>query len=180
MLCPRLPPADGSGCGARSFSHCQPIRSVRGDDARPLRDRVSGLQRRPELDALSLSLQAAGPVRSRRASMRRTSRASIGTCGSHHWATGAKIPLSPAPKSGCCRTVATCLQLFAGNPFPDAPPKQVRAVLWQYWFTSLAEKRRTGMWWRRELLGLYAPVLQIGPDGKLQVVQWPAPLPPHG
>jgi len=72
------------------------------------------------------------------------------------------------------------LQLFAGNPFPDAPPKMVRAVLWQYWFTTLAEKRRTGMWWRRELLGLYAPVLQVGPDGKLQVVEWPAPLPPHG
>lgn len=72
------------------------------------------------------------------------------------------------------------LQLFAGNPFADAPPKQVRAVLWQYWFTSLEEKRRTGMWWRRELVGLYAPVLQIGPDGKLQVVEWPAPLPPHG
>ena len=72
------------------------------------------------------------------------------------------------------------LQLFAGNPFPDAPPKYIRAVLWQYWFTSLAEKRRTGTWWRRNMLGLYAPELQVGPDGKLQVVQWPAPLPPHG
>ncbi len=72
------------------------------------------------------------------------------------------------------------LQLFAGDPFPAAPPKQIRAVLWQYWFTSLEEKRRTGMWWKREQLGLYAPVLQMGPDGKLQVIQWPAPLPPHG
>src|SRR6201981_1552470 len=36
------------------------------------------------------------------------------------------------------------LTLFAGNPFPNAPPKQVRAILWQYWFTSLAEKRATG------------------------------------
>ena len=72
------------------------------------------------------------------------------------------------------------LQLFAGNPFADAPPKQIRAVLWQYWFTSLEEKRHTGMWWRREPMGLYAPVLQLGPDGKLQVVEWPAPLPPHG
>ncbi len=72
------------------------------------------------------------------------------------------------------------LQLFAGNPFSSEPPKQVRAVLWQYWFTTLAEKRHSGMWWRRDLMGLYAPVLQIGPDGKLQVVQWPAPLPPHG
>ncbi len=72
------------------------------------------------------------------------------------------------------------MQLFAGNPFPSGPPKQVRAVLWQYWFTSLEEKRRTGMWWRRELLGRYAPVLQINANGKLEVVQWPAPLPPHG
>jgi hypothetical protein len=71
------------------------------------------------------------------------------------------------------------LQLFAGNPFSQAPPKQVRAILWQYWFTSLDEKRRTGNWWRRELLGLYGPVLQKDDEGKLQVVQWPAPLPPH-
>jgi hypothetical protein len=71
------------------------------------------------------------------------------------------------------------LPLFAGNPFPDAPPKQIRAVLWQYWFTSLGEKKQTGNWWRRELLGLYAPELTKDPDGKLQVLQWPEPLPPR-
>jgi lipase maturation factor 1 len=71
------------------------------------------------------------------------------------------------------------LALFAGNPFTDAPPKQVRAVLWKYWFTTLAEKRATGMWWNRQLMGLYAPVLERLPDGKAGVVQWPEPLPPH-
>ncbi len=71
------------------------------------------------------------------------------------------------------------LTLFAGNPFPDSPPKEVRAVLWKYWFTTLAEKRATGMWWNRQLLGLYAPVLELLPDGKVGVVQWPEPLPPH-
>ncbi len=71
------------------------------------------------------------------------------------------------------------LALFAGNPFPQAPPKQVRAVLWQYWFTTMAEKRATGMWWRRKLLGMYAPVLEIGPDGKVVAVDVPEPLPPH-
>jgi lipase maturation factor 1 len=71
------------------------------------------------------------------------------------------------------------LALFAGNPFPDSPPKQVRAVLWKYWFTALAEKRTTGMWWNRELMGLYGPVLERLPDGKVGVVQWPEPLPPH-
>ena len=71
------------------------------------------------------------------------------------------------------------LALFAGNPFPQESPKQIRAVLWQYWFTTLAEKRATGMWWNRKLLGLYAPVLERDPDGKVVVVEWPEPLPPH-
>jgi hypothetical protein len=71
------------------------------------------------------------------------------------------------------------LSLFAGNPFPQSPPKYVRAVLWQYWFTSMSEKRATGLWWKRQLLGLYAPVLTINPDGKFEAVQWPEPLPPH-
>jgi lipase maturation factor 1 len=71
------------------------------------------------------------------------------------------------------------LALFAGNPFPQAPPQQVRAVLWQYWFTTLEEKRTTGMWWKRKLIGLYAPVLERTPDGKVGVVQWPEPLPPR-
>jgi hypothetical protein len=71
------------------------------------------------------------------------------------------------------------LALFAANPFPNAPPKQVRAVLWQYWFTSMAEKRDHGLWWRRELLGLYAPAIQLDPGGKIGVMQYPEPLPPH-
>jgi len=71
------------------------------------------------------------------------------------------------------------LALFAGNPFSAAPPRQVRAVLWQYWFTSIAEKRATGDWWKRKYLGIYAPVLGLQPDGKLGVVEWPTPLPPR-
>jgi len=71
------------------------------------------------------------------------------------------------------------LALFAANPFPNAPPRQVRAVLWQYWFTSMTEKRENGLWWRRELLGLYAPAIQLDPGGKIGVMQWPEPLPPH-
>src|SRR5579863_1772812 len=44
------------------------------------------------------------------------------------------------------------LALFQSNPFPKAPPRYVRAVLWQYWFTTRAEKQATGNWWRRQLL----------------------------
>ena len=71
------------------------------------------------------------------------------------------------------------LSLFKGNPFPQSPPRYVRAILWQYWFTSIEEKRRTGDWWRRELLGLYAPVITRAPDGGFGAVQMPARLPPH-
>lgn len=65
------------------------------------------------------------------------------------------------------------LALFAANPFPSAAPKQVRAVLWQYWFTTIAEKRATGNWWRRQLLGPYAPTLELRPDGSAVIVDMP-------
>ena len=65
------------------------------------------------------------------------------------------------------------LELFAGDPFAGHPPKQVRVVLWQYWFTNRAERRETGAWWRREDLGLYAPTLGRTPDGKIDVLEFP-------
>ncbi|MGO9590903.1 MAG: lipase maturation factor family protein [Candidatus Acidiferrales bacterium] len=65
------------------------------------------------------------------------------------------------------------LELFARNPFPAAKPQQVRAVIYQYWFTDMQTKRATGMWWRRELLGDYAPTLEREPDGKIVVLDIP-------
>ena len=66
------------------------------------------------------------------------------------------------------------LALFARNPFPGEPPREVRAVLWQYWFTTMAEKRAQGLWWRHQPMGLYAPVLERQPDGSIGVVEWPS------
>ena len=51
------------------------------------------------------------------------------------------------------------LQLFRANPFPKGPAA-VRAVLWQYWFSSREEKARSGAWWDRRLIGEYAPTVQ--------------------
>jgi hypothetical protein len=65
------------------------------------------------------------------------------------------------------------LALFAGNPFAGSPPQQVRAVIYQYWFTDVKTKRETGQWWRRELLGAYAPQLERGPDGKTLILDLP-------
>jgi len=66
------------------------------------------------------------------------------------------------------------LALFAGNPFPNAPPMQLRTVVWQYWFSDHSEKKQ-GLWWRRELIGLYAPALARQPDGKFVITQFPEP-----
>ena len=71
------------------------------------------------------------------------------------------------------------LALFRGDPFPQTPPRFVRAVLWQYWFTSREEKRATGNWWRRKYLGLYGPELSKTPDGHIAIVEWPNELPVH-
>jgi hypothetical protein len=64
------------------------------------------------------------------------------------------------------------LNLFAGNPFSRQPPQQVRAVLWQYWFTTMSEKRTQGLWWRRQYVGLYAPTLARDPEGSIHGIDW--------
>ncbi|HEV7993896.1 MAG TPA: lipase maturation factor family protein [Gemmatimonadaceae bacterium] len=56
------------------------------------------------------------------------------------------------------------LRLFRRDPFEGKPPALVRTVLWQYWFTDLATKRRTGAWWRRKELGVFTGVVGVPRD----------------
>ena len=49
------------------------------------------------------------------------------------------------------------LALLGGNPFPGAPPRYVRALLYRYRMTDRRERRSTGNCWRRELVGVYFP-----------------------
>jgi hypothetical protein len=53
------------------------------------------------------------------------------------------------------------LRLLETNPFPDAPPRYIRAVLYQYRFTDSATRKKSGDWWRRERLGMYCPALSL-------------------
>ena len=39
------------------------------------------------------------------------------------------------------------LGLLRINPFPDRPPRFIRAELFRYTFTTEQEHRRTGLWW---------------------------------
>jgi hypothetical protein len=65
------------------------------------------------------------------------------------------------------------LNLYANNPFPNGPPRAVRAVIWQYWFTTMSERHSQGVWWRRQFLGLYAPTIERASDGTMHVVEGP-------
>src|SRR2546425_275950 len=53
------------------------------------------------------------------------------------------------------------LALLRTNPFPDHPPKYVRAQLYDYRFTGWAERRRSGAWWSRAPLGAYSPAVSL-------------------
>jgi lipase maturation factor 1 len=56
---------------------------------------------------------------------------------------------------------APTLALLERNPFPAAPPRYVRAQVYEYHFTGWAERRRTGAWWRRTPAGAYLPALSL-------------------
>lgn len=49
------------------------------------------------------------------------------------------------------------LSLLEKNPFPDQPPKFVRAILDNYTFTTPEEREQSGAIWNREPLAIYCP-----------------------
>lgn len=44
------------------------------------------------------------------------------------------------------------LKLMGTNPFPNQPPKYIRFALYDYQFTTAAQRQKTGAWWTRTLL----------------------------
>ena len=59
------------------------------------------------------------------------------------------------------RNTPAVTRLFAHNPFPETPPRYVRARLYEYRFTTWAEHRSTGAWWKREENGEYLPAISL-------------------
>ena len=47
----------------------------------------------------------------------------------------------------------TVMRLLKESPFPDELPTYVRLVYYQYHFSTWAERKETGAWWRREFVG---------------------------
>ena len=53
------------------------------------------------------------------------------------------------------------LALMEHNPFPDHPPRAVRAILYDYHFSDSALPGEDGAWWHREVIGPYSPTLSL-------------------
>jgi hypothetical protein len=53
------------------------------------------------------------------------------------------------------------LRLMGTNPFRAQPPAYLRALLYEYRYTTPAEKRATGAWWVRRELGEYLPPVSL-------------------
>jgi hypothetical protein len=49
------------------------------------------------------------------------------------------------------------LRLVKTNPFAEAPPRYIRAMVYRYRFTDGKTRKRTGQWWERQLRGQYMP-----------------------
>ena len=63
------------------------------------------------------------------------------------------------------------LSLIRTNPFPNKPPKYIRAQLYEYHFTNPEEHKRTGAWWTRTLAGTYFPTISLDSPGFRQLLK---------
>ena len=61
------------------------------------------------------------------------------------------------------------VSLFASNPFPDKPPKYIRAVLYRYAFAKPGNAK--GLWWTREKISDWIPAMSVNDERLIQVLK---------
>ena len=81
--------------------------------------------------------------------------AALGTCQQNPWF----IQFSTRLLQGSPEVLA----LLKYNPFPSAPPRFIRAELYDYKFNTHAAQSQTGCWWQRKRRGIYLPPLSLPP-----------------
>jgi hypothetical protein len=67
------------------------------------------------------------------------------------------------------------LKLLRHNPFPEKPPKYLRAQVYIYEFSPWSMKKRLGNWWVRTHIGPYTPILSL-PNKKEALTETSDPL----
>ena len=63
------------------------------------------------------------------------------------------------------------LGLMRSNPFPGKPPHYIRALLYEYHFTTPDGRRKTGSWWTRSFTGFYFPAVSLDSPGFQNVLR---------
>jgi hypothetical protein len=63
------------------------------------------------------------------------------------------------------------LSLLQSNPFPGAPPRYVRARLYEYHFTTPQERSQTKAWWKRTLVGQWFPEVSLDNPGLRRILE---------
>ena len=63
------------------------------------------------------------------------------------------------------------LSLLRKNPFPNQPPRFIRALQYEYHFTNPQERKQTGAWWKRTLVGAYFPTVSLQNPAFRQVLK---------
>ncbi len=61
------------------------------------------------------------------------------------------------------------LSLLGPNPFPEKPPRYIRATLYRYHFAPAG--KGSGNWWTREDLGAWLPPLSVSDPGLLKFLK---------
>jgi hypothetical protein len=64
------------------------------------------------------------------------------------------------------RNEPSVLRLLDRDPFPGDPPRYLRATVYEYHFTSSAERKRSGAWWKREMRRQYLPIVSLDDFGR--------------
>jgi Lipase maturation factor len=62
---------------------------------------------------------------------------------------------------------AATLGLMGRNPFPEHPPRLIRAQYYEYSFATPEERKATGRWWDRRLVGSYLRPVSLEDPGPL-------------
>jgi hypothetical protein len=63
------------------------------------------------------------------------------------------------------------LGLLRYNPFSAHPPRYVRALLYEYHFTTPEEHRATHAWWKCKLRSTYFPAVSLDNPGLQRILR---------
>ena len=120
---------------------------------------IEGSDDNQNLARIRAAVSAGAGRKARRPGAFPISRASTGSSGSPPMAAAGQQQWIERLLRRLLEGSPVVLALFAENPFGEAPPKHVRALLYDYRFADARSRR--SVWWVRRLAGTYYPAVSL-------------------